>query len=193
MHDPLTGLPNRIVLAERLEWALGRTGNDCQSELLIDLDRFKDINDTFGHPTGDDILVNVSRRLLTAAPVDAVVARLGGDEFAILVETVPDQRRALVQAERIVKAIRRPFVIDEQQMYLSISIGLVTIEPGQGPMSPPTLCATPTLPSTRPKRPERIEWCPSIRACAVIGWTGCVSVPGCATPSTMATCSSITS
>jgi len=136
LHDPLTGLPNRIVLAERLEWALGRAGNDSQAVLLIDLDRFKDINDTFGHPAGDDILVNVSRRLRTAAPADAVVARLGGDEFAMLVEAVPDQRQALAQAERIVEAIRRPFVIDGQQMYLSTSIGLVTIEPGRRPMSP---------------------------------------------------------
>jgi diguanylate cyclase (GGDEF)-like protein len=136
VHDPLTGLPNRVVLAERLEWALGRADGDSQAVLLIDLDGFKDINDTFGHPAGDDILVNVSRRLLTAAPADAVVARLGGDEFAILVEAVPDQRQALAQAERIVEAIRRPFVIDGQQMFLSTSIGLVTIEPGQRPMSP---------------------------------------------------------
>jgi diguanylate cyclase (GGDEF)-like protein len=136
LHDPLTGLPNRIVLGERLEWALGRADGDTQSVLLIDLDQFKDINDSFGHHAGDDILVDVSRRLLTAAPDDAVVARLGGDEFAILVEAVPDQRQALAQAERIVEAIRRPYVLDGHQMFLSTSIGLVTIEPGQRPMSP---------------------------------------------------------
>ena len=136
VHDPLTGLPNRVVLAERLEWALGRAGGDSHAVLLLDLDGFKDINDTFGHPCGDDILVNVSRRLLAAAPTDAVVARLGGDEFAILVEAVPDQRQALAQAERIVEAIRPPFAIDGQQMFLSTSIGLVTIEPSQRPMSP---------------------------------------------------------
>src|SRR5262245_20651260 len=112
MHDPLTGLPNRIVLTERLEWALGRDGRDSQAVLLIDVDQFKDVNDTFGHPAGDDILVNVSHRLLTAAPAEAVVARLGGDEFAILIEAVPDQPQALAQAERIIEAIRRPFVID---------------------------------------------------------------------------------
>jgi diguanylate cyclase (GGDEF)-like protein len=136
MHDPLTGLPNRIVLAERLEWALGRGGSDSQAVLLIDLDGFKDVNDTLGHPTGDDVLVNVSRRLVTAAPAEAVVARLGGDEFAVLVEAVPDQRQALAQAERIIDAIRPPFVIDGQQMFLSVSIGLLTIEPDQRPMSP---------------------------------------------------------
>jgi hypothetical protein len=76
MHDPLTGLPNRIVLAERLEWALGRGGSDSQAVMLIDLDGFKDVNHTFGHPTGDDVLVNVSRRLVTAAPENGVVARL---------------------------------------------------------------------------------------------------------------------
>ncbi len=136
MHDPLTELPNRIVLAERLERALGRAGGDSRAVLLIDLDGFKDINDTFGHPVGDDILVNVARRLVTAAPVDALVARLGGDEFAILVEAVADQPQALAQSERIINAIGSPFVIDGQQMFLSTSIGLVTIEPGQCPMSP---------------------------------------------------------
>jgi len=82
------------------------------------------------------MLVNVARRLLTATPTDAVVARLGGDEFAILVEAVTDQSQALAQAERIIEAIGRPFVIDGQQMFLSTSIGLLTIEPGQRPMSP---------------------------------------------------------
>jgi diguanylate cyclase (GGDEF)-like protein len=136
LHDPLTGLPNRIVLAERLESALGRADGNSQAVLLLDLDRFKDVNDTFGHPAGDDILVHVSRRLLTAAPADAVVARLGGDEFAILVEAVRDQRQALAQAERIVEAVGKPYALDGHQMFLSTSIGLVTIEPGQRPMSP---------------------------------------------------------
>lgn len=136
MHDPLTGLPNRVVLTERLERVLGGAGSDRQAVLLIDMDRFKDVNDTFGHLVGDDILVDVSRRLLTAAPAEAVVARLGGDEFAILIEAVPGQRQALAQAERVIEAIRRPFVIDGQQMSLSTSIGLLTIEPGRRPMSP---------------------------------------------------------
>jgi diguanylate cyclase (GGDEF)-like protein len=135
-HDSLTGLPNRVVLAERLDWALGRVGGERQALLLLDLDRFKDINDTFGHLTGDDILVHVSRRLRTSVPDDAVVARLGGDEFAILVEAVTDQPHALAQAEGIVEAVSQPFVIDEQQMFLSTSIGLLTIEPDQRPMNP---------------------------------------------------------
>src|SRR5262245_33972523 len=136
MHDPLTGLPNRTVLAERLEWALGLGGGDSQAVLLIDLDGFKDINDTFGHPAGDDVLIDVSRRLLAAAPADAVVARFGGDEFAVLVEPIADRQEALAQAERIIDAIRRPFVVDRQRMFLSTSVGLLTIEPGQRPMSP---------------------------------------------------------
>ncbi|HKE65679.1 MAG TPA: EAL domain-containing protein [Micromonosporaceae bacterium] len=136
MHDPLTGLPNRTVLAERLEWALSLGGGDSQAVLLIDLDGFKDINDTFGHPAGDDVLIDVSRRLLAAAPPDAVVARFGGDEFAVLVEAVADRRDALAQANRIIDAIRRPFVVDRQRMFLSASIGLLTIDPSQRPMSP---------------------------------------------------------
>jgi diguanylate cyclase (GGDEF)-like protein len=136
VHDALTGLPNRIVLTERLRRALGGTGSDSQAVLLIDVDQFKDVNDTFGHPAGDDILVDVSQRLLTAAPAEAVVARLGGDEFAVLIEAVPDQPQALAQAEQIVEAIRQPFVIDGQQVFLSTSVGLLTITPARRPMSP---------------------------------------------------------
>jgi diguanylate cyclase (GGDEF)-like protein len=136
MHDPLTGLPNRLVLAERLEWALGRRGDESQAVLLIDVDRLKDVNDSLGHAAGDTVLVNISRRLLTTAPADAVVARLGGDEFAVLVEAVPDEQQALAQAERIIEAMRRPFVIDGQQLYLSVSIGLLTIDQAWRPVSP---------------------------------------------------------
>jgi len=135
-HDPLTGLPNRTALAQRLEWALGRPGNERHAVLVIDLDRFKDVNDIFGHPTGDDVLVDVAGRLRTAAPSEALVARLGGDEFAVLVEAVPDQREAQANADRIIEAIRPPFQADGQPIFLSVSVGLLTVEPAWRPMNP---------------------------------------------------------
>ena len=97
-HDPLTGLFNRDVLAERLAAALtdrpdraGRT-RPASALLLLDLDGFKDVNDTLGHPVGDDLLVEVSRRLIDVVPAGATLARLGGDEFAVLLADV-DRRR----------------------------------------------------------------------------------------------------
>src|SRR5262245_13705167 len=136
MHDALTGLPNRVVLGERLEWMLGPDSHHSQAVLLIDLDGFKDINDTFGHPTGDEILVDVSRRLLSVTPAAALVARLGGDEFAVLFETPDGQGQARTQAEQIIAMMRTPFVIDGREMFLSTSIGLLTVGPDQRPMSP---------------------------------------------------------
>ena len=107
MHDPLTGLSNRVVLAERLEWALTRRGGTRRHALLLlDLDGFKDINDTFGHPVGDEMLVDVAHRLVDAAPAGGHVARLGGDEFAVLLEDT-DHRRGARRAERCWPTLRR--------------------------------------------------------------------------------------
>ena len=92
MHDPLTGLSNRIVLAERMEWTLTRPAGSRQHTLaLMDLDRFKDVNDSLGHPTGDEVLVEASHRLLEAIPTGGTLARLGGDEFAALLEDTQPQ------------------------------------------------------------------------------------------------------
>ena len=85
MHDPLTGLANRVLLGERLEQALSTEDDDRRPALLLlDLDGFKDVNDTFGHPVGDELLVEVADRLQATIGSDDVLARLGGDEFAIL-------------------------------------------------------------------------------------------------------------
>lgn len=136
MHDPLTGLPNRVVLAERLETALSRAGEGGNPALLLlDLDGFKDVNDSYGHPMGDELLASVSHRLLTVLTTDAVVARLGGDEFAILFET-SQAPQALAQAKAVLDAIRQPFVIDEQELFLSISIGLLIVDPSKHPVTP---------------------------------------------------------
>jgi diguanylate cyclase (GGDEF)-like protein len=129
LHDPLTGLSNRVVLAERLEWALSHHSGDAgHALLLLDLDGFKDINDTFGHPVGDQVLIDAAHRLLITTPGDSVVARLGGDEFAILLEnTAQLPARAIV--EQILDAIRRPFDIGGRQVFLSASIGVFMTDP----------------------------------------------------------------
>ncbi|MEV4864478.1 GGDEF domain-containing protein [Streptomyces ossamyceticus] len=86
-HDPLTGLANRVLLDERLESALGRCSATCPAGLLmLDLDGFKEVNDSLGHPSGDELLVGVARRLTGRVREQDIVARLGGDEFALLVE-----------------------------------------------------------------------------------------------------------
>jgi len=102
LHDPLTGLANRHVLSDRMEWLhnshdnLANPSRRGQALMMLDLDGFKDINDSFGHPVGDKLLVNVARRLVDATPDSAVVVRLGGDEFAVLLEATPrdEARRA---------------------------------------------------------------------------------------------------
>src|SRR5690606_9755941 len=109
MHDPLTGLPNGLVLNERMDWVLSRpTGAAGHTLALLDLDNFKDVNDTLGHPVGDELLIEAGRRLLHLAPARGTVVRLGGDEFAALLEDTP-QERALEWAEQVRQSIRGPY------------------------------------------------------------------------------------
>jgi diguanylate cyclase (GGDEF)-like protein len=135
-HDPLTGLSNRAVLGERLEELLrspDRQGGHAL--LLLDLDGFKDINDTLGHPTGDELLVAVARRLRETVPPDATLARLGGDEFVVLLEnTAPD--RAHQWAEILLAAIGRTYSIGERELFLTTSVGVFNIDPKQPPPTP---------------------------------------------------------
>ena len=123
LHDPLTGLANRAVLGERLQTVLP-AGTGPHALLLLDLDGFKDINDTLGHPVGDQLLVELAQRLTAGLPANALVARLGGDEFAILLEGA-DEAAARRQAEFVLDAVRRPFVIGGRELLLSTSIGLL--------------------------------------------------------------------
>lgn len=125
-HDPLTGLPNRAVLTDRLTvWLEGqeRAGGAL---LMIDLDGFKRVNDTCGHAVGDDLLVQVSRRLTAAAPRQATLARLGGDEFVMLVAGA-DRAAATRTADRVVDSLREPYVADTQQLRISASVGALVI------------------------------------------------------------------
>jgi diguanylate cyclase len=119
LHDPLTGLGNRAMLADRL--ASGTGGPFAL--LMLDLDGFKDINDTLGHPAGDELLVEVAARLRAVAP-DGSVVRLGGDEFAILVPGA-DRDSATGLADAVLAAIRAPYLVAGRQLYLTTSIGVL--------------------------------------------------------------------
>jgi diguanylate cyclase (GGDEF)-like protein/PAS domain S-box-containing protein len=121
-HDPLTGLPNRALFRERVEYArAARTVNDVHV-LFIDLDRFKTVNDSLGHGPGDDLLVAVARRLAPTLRGDDTLARLGGDEFAVLTVGVSDGGERV--ARRILDALRGPFAIGGGEVTVSASIGV---------------------------------------------------------------------
>lgn len=125
-HDSLTTLPNRALFGERLEQALaGLEHGAAFSLLLVDLDRFKEVNDTHGHPIGDTLLRVVARRLLACARDEDTVARLGGDEFAFIGTGVRDAYDAGQLAARIIQTVSQPFVINGYSLEIGASVGIV--------------------------------------------------------------------
>lgn len=126
-HDALTRLPNRTLFSERIDQALMQLGRGGRFAVLcLDLDRFKQINDTLGHPTGDALLQRVAERLLGCVHETDTVARLGGDEFAVIQTHIETQDDAFSLARRIVEALSAPFAIDDQTVSIGVSIGLAT-------------------------------------------------------------------
>ena len=125
-HDALTGLPNRVLLEERLERALAvAERSDAEvAVLFIDLDRFKEINDTLGHSYGDELLRQVALRLGEVVRRGDTLARLGGDEFAVLLPSVPDREQAEVVAERLRDALHRSFSAADATLDVEASIGV---------------------------------------------------------------------
>jgi diguanylate cyclase (GGDEF)-like protein len=129
-RDPLTGLPNRDLFHRRLDENLA--GSQRLAVLLIDLDRFKEVNDTLGHARGDEVLVEVGRRLLPQLLECDMVARLGGDEFAVFLYDV-GETAAMARAQNLLEEIRRPFAVGGFDVDVDASIGVVlTSEPGMG-------------------------------------------------------------
>jgi diguanylate cyclase (GGDEF)-like protein len=131
-HDPLTTLANRAFFRDRLQQALQRLVRGRGFAVLcLDLDRFKIVNDTLGHPVGDALLKQVSERLVGCVRQGDLVARLGGDEFAIIQANVRDPEQCETLASRIVETVSKPYEIDGQRIDISTSIG-VTLAPRDG-------------------------------------------------------------
>jgi len=125
-HDPLTGLPNRTLFYDRMDVALARArrNGDKLAVLLMDLDHFKDVNDSLGHAMGDQLLQAVGERLTTLLRESDTICRMGGDEFLILltgITSVDDVNRI---ANRVLEAIRKPFVLDDHQLDVTTSLGV---------------------------------------------------------------------
>jgi diguanylate cyclase (GGDEF)-like protein len=127
LHDPLTGLPNRACFVERLRHAgerARRHAEEAFAVLFVDLDHFKVVNDSFGHLAGDELLVEVGKRLAKCLRSVDTLARLGGDEFALLLEEVQEPSDAARVAERLHIALRTPMTIGESEVFTSASIGI---------------------------------------------------------------------
>ena len=132
LHDPLTGLPNRALFLDRLSLAFTRRsrnrGQNC-GVLFLDLDRFKEINDTLGHATGDALLMAVAERLRGALRPQDTAARLGGDEFAILVENILSVSGMEIVATRVLEAMEREFEVCGHTIHAGASIGIAIAGP----------------------------------------------------------------
>ncbi|MFL6240866.1 MAG: putative bifunctional diguanylate cyclase/phosphodiesterase [Actinomycetes bacterium] len=123
--DPLTGLANRVLVGERIERAMTRHDADnAVSLLLLDLDGFKAVNDSFGHALGDELLIAVAGRLMTCLRSNDLAARLGGDEFAVLLETI-DHDEAVRVGQRILDAMSAPFALSRAEVVITASLGVV--------------------------------------------------------------------
>ncbi|MBT3093981.1 MAG: EAL domain-containing protein [Candidatus Thiodiazotropha endolucinida] len=132
-HDALTRLPNRALFRERFDHALmhARRENASIALLFLDLDRFKTVNDTLGHPVGDQVLLEVSKRMNQIIRASDTLARLGGDEFVLLLEEQTDAQHAAVVARKLIDLFSRPMIIGEHELVVTTSIG-ITLYPNDG-------------------------------------------------------------
>ncbi len=130
MHDPLTGIPNRLMFMERLDRAISRASRKHGSFALayLDIDGFKPVNDTYGHQVGDQLLVDISKRLTDRLRGADTVARLGGDEFGLILDEMGDAQVALRVAQSLVASLQAPFVLrgddGDINVEISASVGL---------------------------------------------------------------------
>jgi diguanylate cyclase (GGDEF)-like protein/PAS domain S-box-containing protein len=127
LYDPLTGLPNRQLFTDRAEQAVARAGRQETplGLLFLDLDGFKEVNDTLGHDAGDRVLAEVARRLTSNVREEDTVARYGGDEFIVLLEDLEGRDEASRTAERVVRAFNEPFHVEGDDFRLPVSVGVL--------------------------------------------------------------------
>lgn len=128
-HDPLTGLANRAVFHQRLEHAIEQAARGARAAVLcLDLDRFKEVNDSLGHPIGDLLLQQVARRLQEHVRHADTLARLGGDEFAILIHGTDPAEEARILASRLLEAIALPYQVSGHSVVIGLSLGISMVE-----------------------------------------------------------------
>lgn len=132
-HDFLTGLASRVVLKDRLKEAKGsaRHHQNGLALLMVDLDKFKEINDTFGHQAGDEVLCVTAQRLLEAVRASDTVVRLGGDEFVVLLPELRDAHAAELVAATLVSSLSRPIRFAGMEVPVSVSVGVETAFGGE--------------------------------------------------------------
>jgi diguanylate cyclase (GGDEF)-like protein/PAS domain S-box-containing protein len=132
IHDPLTGLPNRTLFLDRISSRLRRSQRHLEqyfAVLILDLDHFKNVNDSLGHSAGDELLLEVSRRLESCLRTSDTVARLGGDEFGILLDATDATQGAVQTVERMIASLGKPLLLHQHELLLGASVGVV-IGPG---------------------------------------------------------------
>lgn len=139
-YDILTGLPNRALFSDRVQQALAEAKRDrkCLAIMFIDLDKFKPVNDNYGHAVGDLLLKEVANRIKLPIRESDTVARIGGDEFVVLLKNIKDGQDAVVVAEKIRASLNMPFVLNTLSLGISSSIG-ISVFPEHGP-DEVTLC-----------------------------------------------------
>ena len=130
VHDSLTGLGNRALLEDRLETAIGRYARDGErfALLMLDLDRFKLVNDTFGHAAGDALVSEIAERLRGLTRTTDTIARIGGDEFAIVQSRISSEAEVRQLCQRIVDAVREPLIVCGKDLRVGASVGAVIVE-----------------------------------------------------------------
>lgn len=132
-HDPLTELPNRVLFTDRLDHDIHRAVRDNTqlAVLFIDLDHFKSVNDTLGHPLGDELLQIIARQLVQTVRASDTLARLGGDEFILLIEDITGIQDTVLIAQKLLNVFTQPFTLSGYDLYLSASIG-ISVYPTDG-------------------------------------------------------------
>jgi diguanylate cyclase (GGDEF)-like protein/PAS domain S-box-containing protein len=132
-HDPLTNLANRSLFLYQVQHALTKAARQQQAVtvLFLDLDNFKNVNDSLGHAAGDRLLVEASKRLMCCVRGTDTISRLGGDEFSVLIEDAESMTSVTMVAERITTALSAPFVLNGKEVFVSASVGIARAQPGE--------------------------------------------------------------